>query len=158
MTLSVEYTGSTSECLTLQLVMFQNYFLLAAALAIYLIFLLLQNQGSRAEGRGRVARRQRRLIIVEVEKRIMQYQIYVDQGLVRNWIYFFVVFFLPQQLYVNIFYDKNDYQPELIYLFVWKPVLKHLLHKGKKKNTKSFSLLYHSIICWSLPCVLMCKL
>ncbi|KAK9221294.1 hypothetical protein WN944_009720 [Citrus x changshan-huyou] len=39
---------------------------------------------SRAEGRGRVARIQRRLIIVEVEKRIMQYQIYVDQGLEKE--------------------------------------------------------------------------
>ncbi|KAK0605547.1 hypothetical protein LWI29_028000 [Acer saccharum] len=42
------------------------------------------NQDSRAEGRGRVARIQRRLLIVEVEKRIIQYQTYVDQGLEKD--------------------------------------------------------------------------
>ncbi|XP_044483600.1 protein DGS1, mitochondrial isoform X2 [Mangifera indica] len=69
-----------------------NFAILAALPAFFLSFVVLmlirawfkQNQGSRAEGRGRVARRQRRLIIVEVEKRIMQYQIYVDQGLEKD--------------------------------------------------------------------------
>jgi nuclear-control-of-ATPase protein 2 len=39
-------------------------------------------QDTRAEGRGRIARRQRRLLLVEVEKGIAQYQTYVNQGLV----------------------------------------------------------------------------
>ncbi|KAG5566353.1 hypothetical protein RHGRI_002075 [Rhododendron griersonianum] len=38
-------------------------------------------EDTRAEGRGRIARLQRRLLIVEVEKRIMQFQICIDQGL-----------------------------------------------------------------------------
>jgi len=44
----------------------------------------LVNQDTKAEGRGRVARIQRRLLVVEVERRIMQHQIYVEQGLVRS--------------------------------------------------------------------------
>ncbi|KAH9741844.1 protein DGS1 [Citrus sinensis] len=67
-----------------------NFAVLAALPAFILSFILLMlvrawfKQDSRAEGRGRVARIQRRLIIVEVEKRIMQYQIYVDQGLEKE--------------------------------------------------------------------------
>lgn len=67
-----------------------NFAVLAALPAFFLSFILLMlvrawfKQDSRAEGRGRVARLQRRLIIVEVEKRIMQYQIYVDQGLEKD--------------------------------------------------------------------------
>lgn len=40
-------------------------------------------QDTKAEGRGRVARLQRRLLLVEIEKRIMQYQNFINQGLVR---------------------------------------------------------------------------
>ncbi|XP_031272508.1 protein DGS1, mitochondrial [Pistacia vera] len=67
-----------------------NFAILAALPAFFLSFFLLMlirawfKQDSRAEGRGRVARHQRRLIIVEVEKRIMHYQIYVDQGLEKD--------------------------------------------------------------------------
>ena len=39
-------------------------------------------QDTRAEGRGRIARHQRRLLLVEIEKGIVQYQTYVNQGLV----------------------------------------------------------------------------
>ena len=42
------------------------------------------NQDTRAEGRGRVARIHRRLLVVEVEKWIMQYQTFMDQGKVRH--------------------------------------------------------------------------
>ncbi|GAV83737.1 NCA2 domain-containing protein, partial [Cephalotus follicularis] len=42
------------------------------------------NQDTRAEGRGKIARRQRRLLVVEVEKGIMQYQTYIDQGLEKD--------------------------------------------------------------------------
>ncbi|KAE8720819.1 cation/H(+) antiporter 4-like [Hibiscus syriacus] len=38
-------------------------------------------QDTKAEGRGRIARIQRRLIIAEIEKTILQYQTYMDQGL-----------------------------------------------------------------------------
>ena len=44
-------------------------------------------QDTRAEGKGRAARLQRRLLVVEVEKAIMQYQSFVDQGRVRSSIY-----------------------------------------------------------------------
>ncbi|KAK3023699.1 hypothetical protein RJ639_044309 [Escallonia herrerae] len=44
---------------------------------------------NRAEGRGRIARIQRRLLIVEVEKRITQFQTCIDQGLnVKNTLLF----------------------------------------------------------------------
>ncbi|RVW90758.1 hypothetical protein CK203_046394 [Vitis vinifera] len=42
------------------------------------------NQDTRAEGRGRVARIQRRLLVVEVEKWIMQYQTCMNQGKRNN--------------------------------------------------------------------------
>ncbi|KAH7862145.1 hypothetical protein Vadar_000722 [Vaccinium darrowii] len=64
-----------------------NFAILAALPAFFLSFLLLMlvrawlKKDTRAEGRGRVARLQRRLLIVEVEKRIMQFQIFIDQGL-----------------------------------------------------------------------------
>jgi nuclear-control-of-ATPase protein 2 len=38
------------------------------------------NQDSKAQGRGRIARIHRRLLVVEIEKRIMQYQSYIEQG------------------------------------------------------------------------------
>lgn len=60
-------------------------------------FLLMLNQDTRAEGRGRVARIQRRLLVVEVEKWIMQYQTCVDQGKVRR-----------QILCVNLENDLNS--------------------------------------------------
>ena len=47
-------------------------------------FLLMLNQDTRAEGRGRVARIQRRLLVVEVEKWIMQYQTCMNQGKVKH--------------------------------------------------------------------------
>lgn len=46
-----------------------------------MVFLLFfQDKG--AEGRGRIARIQRRLLVVDVEKKIMQFQMCMDQGLV----------------------------------------------------------------------------
>lgn len=51
------------------------------------------NQDTRAEGRGRIARHQRRLLVVEVEKKIMQYQTFIDQGLVRSYFTFFLNIF-----------------------------------------------------------------
>ncbi|XP_058008925.1 protein DGS1, mitochondrial isoform X7 [Hevea brasiliensis] len=39
---------------------------------------------AKAVGRGRIARCQRRLLLVEVEKRILQYQSFVDQGLEKE--------------------------------------------------------------------------
>lgn len=41
-------------------------------------------QDTRAEGRGRAARIQRRLLMVEIERGIMQIQKCKDQGLVRT--------------------------------------------------------------------------
>ncbi|CAL9242382.1 unnamed protein product [Arabidopsis halleri] len=38
------------------------------------------NQDSRAQGRGRIARIHRRLLVIETEKRIMQYQSYIEEG------------------------------------------------------------------------------
>ncbi|KAK4772569.1 hypothetical protein SAY86_014344 [Trapa natans] len=67
-----------------------NFAILAALPAFFLSFLLLAvirawlKQDTRAEGRGRAARIQRRLLIVDIEKQIMQYQIYLDQGSVSD--------------------------------------------------------------------------
>ncbi|KAA8544502.1 hypothetical protein F0562_022458 [Nyssa sinensis] len=64
-----------------------NFAILAALPAFFLSLILLMlvrawlKQDTRAEGRGRIARLQRRLLIVEVEKRIMQFQTCIDQGL-----------------------------------------------------------------------------
>ncbi|KAK8504841.1 hypothetical protein V6N13_056170 [Hibiscus sabdariffa] len=63
-----------------------NFAILAALPAFFLSFGLIMavrawfRQDTKAEGRGRIARIQRRLLIVEVEKTILQYQTYVDQG------------------------------------------------------------------------------
>lgn len=63
-----------------------NFAILAALPAFILILLAISllrswiKQDKGAEGRGRIARRQRRLLIVEVEKRIMQYQSCIDMG------------------------------------------------------------------------------
>ncbi|XP_002523227.2 protein DGS1, mitochondrial isoform X1 [Ricinus communis] len=64
-----------------------NFAVLAALPAFFLSLSLLMlvrawfKRDTKAEGKGRIARRQRRLLLVEVEKRIMQYQTFVDQGL-----------------------------------------------------------------------------
>ncbi|KVI08137.1 protein DGS1, mitochondrial [Cynara cardunculus var. scolymus] len=67
-----------------------NFAILAALPAFFLSLLVLMllrtwvKQDTRAEGKGRIARVQRRLLIVEVEKRIMQYQNCIDQGLDKD--------------------------------------------------------------------------
>nr|AFK36447.1 unknown [Medicago truncatula] len=67
-----------------------NFAVLAALPAFFISLLLIMlvrawfKQDTKAEGRGRVARIQRRLLVVEVERRIMQHQIYVEQGLERD--------------------------------------------------------------------------
>ncbi|XP_052185734.1 protein DGS1, mitochondrial [Diospyros lotus] len=67
-----------------------NFAILAALPAFFLSLLLLMlvrawlKQDTRAEGRGRIARLQRRLLIAEVERRIMQFQICLDQGLEKD--------------------------------------------------------------------------
>ncbi|KAJ9146623.1 hypothetical protein P3X46_028862 [Hevea brasiliensis] len=67
-----------------------NFAILAALPAFFLSIILLMlvrawfKQDTKAEGRGRIARRQRRLLLVEVEKRILQYQTFVDQGLEKE--------------------------------------------------------------------------
>ncbi|XP_059665453.1 protein DGS1, mitochondrial [Cornus florida] len=64
-----------------------NFAILAALPAFFLSLILIMlvrawlKQDTRAEGRGRIARIQRRLLIVEVERRIMQFQTCLDQGL-----------------------------------------------------------------------------
>ncbi|XP_024027964.1 protein DGS1, mitochondrial [Morus notabilis] len=64
-----------------------NFAILAALPAFFLSFGLLMlvrawfKQDTRAEGRGRISRIQRRLLVVEVEKRIMLYQTFLDKGL-----------------------------------------------------------------------------
>ncbi|KAL8129396.1 hypothetical protein V2J09_018551 [Rumex salicifolius] len=63
-----------------------NFAVLAALPAFFLSLLvimlvrswIMQDKG--AQGRGRIARRQRRLLVVEVEKRIMQYQNCLEKG------------------------------------------------------------------------------
>ncbi|PRQ17009.1 putative nuclear control of ATP synthase 2 [Rosa chinensis] len=67
-----------------------NFAILAALPAFFLSLILLMlvrawfKRDKRAEGRGRVARLQRRLLVVEVEKRIMQYQSFIDQGMEKE--------------------------------------------------------------------------
>ncbi|CAN6560312.1 unnamed protein product [Malus baccata var. baccata] len=66
-----------------------NFAILAALPAFFLSLILLMvvrawfKQDTRAEGRGRIARIQRRLLVVEVEKQIMQYRTFYGQGMVR---------------------------------------------------------------------------
>ncbi|XP_017216909.1 protein DGS1, mitochondrial [Daucus carota subsp. sativus] len=63
-----------------------NFAVLAAlpafllSLAILALIRAWLKQDTRAEGRGRIARLQRRLLIVEVEKRIMDFQTCIDKG------------------------------------------------------------------------------
>ncbi|KAK7276633.1 hypothetical protein RIF29_17776 [Crotalaria pallida] len=67
-----------------------NFAILAALPAFFLSLLLMMlvrawfKKDTKAEGRGRIARIQRRLLVVEVEKRVMQYQNYVEQGLEKD--------------------------------------------------------------------------
>ncbi|KAK4408350.1 protein DGS1, mitochondrial [Sesamum angolense] len=64
-----------------------NFAILAALPAFFLSLILAMlvrawiKQDTRAEGRGRVARIQRRLLLVEIERAIMQFQSCKDQGL-----------------------------------------------------------------------------
>ncbi|ESW13521.1 hypothetical protein PHAVU_008G203700 [Phaseolus vulgaris] len=67
-----------------------NFAVLTALPAFFLSLLLIMvvrawfKKDTKAEGRGRVARIQRRLLVAEVKKRIVRYQNYVDQGLERD--------------------------------------------------------------------------
>ncbi|XP_014502714.1 protein DGS1, mitochondrial [Vigna radiata var. radiata] len=67
-----------------------NFAVLTALPAFFLSLLLIMvvrawfKQDTKAEGRGRLARIQRRLLVAEVKKRIVRYQHYVDQGLERD--------------------------------------------------------------------------
>ncbi|KAI3795885.1 hypothetical protein L1987_38545 [Smallanthus sonchifolius] len=67
-----------------------NFAILAALPAFFLSLVVLMllrawvKQDTRAEGKGRIARVQRRLLIVEVEKRIMEFQNRIDQGLEKD--------------------------------------------------------------------------
>ncbi|GKU95398.1 hypothetical protein SLEP1_g8761 [Rubroshorea leprosula] len=67
-----------------------NFAILAALPGFFLSLILIMSvyawlkQDTRAEGRGRVARIQRRLLIVEVEKTIMKYLTYLDQQRLRS--------------------------------------------------------------------------
>ncbi|KAH6774847.1 dgd1 suppressor 1 [Perilla frutescens var. frutescens] len=66
-----------------------NFTILAALPAFFISLILAMlvrawfKRDTRAEGRGRVARIQRRLLLVEIERAIMQFQSCKDQGLVR---------------------------------------------------------------------------
>ncbi|RDX65265.1 Protein DGS1, mitochondrial, partial [Mucuna pruriens] len=67
-----------------------NFAVLTALPAFFLSLLLIMlvrawfKQDTKAEGRGRIARIQRRLLVVEVKKSIMRYQNYIDQGLEKD--------------------------------------------------------------------------
>ncbi|KAB2615287.1 hypothetical protein D8674_021875 [Pyrus ussuriensis x Pyrus communis] len=67
-----------------------NFAILAALPAFFLSLILLMvvrawfKQDTRAEGRGRIARIQRRLLVVEVEKQIMQYRTFYGQGMEKE--------------------------------------------------------------------------
>ncbi|XP_022898946.1 protein DGS1, mitochondrial [Olea europaea var. sylvestris] len=67
-----------------------NFAILAALPAFFLSLLLAMlvrawlKQDTRAEGRGRIARIQRRLLLVEIERAIMQFQTYEDNGLDKD--------------------------------------------------------------------------
>ncbi|KAK2431397.1 protein DGS1, mitochondrial [Trifolium repens] len=86
-----------------------NFAILAALPAFFLSLFLIMlvrawfKQDTKAEGRGRVARIQRRLLVVEVERRIMQYQIYVEQGLESDAKYMFgLVLYSLDRLYSSV--------------------------------------------------------
>lgn len=67
-----------------------NFAVLTALPAFFLSVLLIMlvrawfKKDTKAEGRGRAARTQRRLLVIEVKRGIKQYQTYVDQGLEKD--------------------------------------------------------------------------
>lgn len=67
-----------------------NFAILAALPAFFLSLIILAlirawfKRDTKAEGRGRIARLQRRLLIVEVEKRIMEFQTCIDKGMEKD--------------------------------------------------------------------------
>ncbi|XP_028803932.1 protein DGS1, mitochondrial [Neltuma alba] len=67
-----------------------NFAVLAALPTFFLSLLLIMvvrawfKQDKKAEGRGRIARLQRRLLVVEVEKRIMQCQNFAERGMEKD--------------------------------------------------------------------------
>ncbi|XP_077218098.1 dgd1 suppressor 1 [Tasmannia lanceolata] len=79
-----------------------NFAILAALPAFFLSLILLmfvrtwaiKDKG--AEGKGRIARLQRRLLVVEIERRIMQFQNCLDQGMEEDaqWMYGLVLYYL----------------------------------------------------------------
>ncbi|CAN6483859.1 unnamed protein product [Victoria cruziana] len=81
-----------------------NFAILAALPAFFLVLILVMvvwpwfTQGKGAEGRGRVARLQRRLLLVNVERQIMQYHICLDQGMDKDaqWMYGLVIYTLDR--------------------------------------------------------------
>ncbi|XP_049935722.1 protein DGS1, mitochondrial isoform X2 [Nymphaea colorata] len=81
-----------------------NFAILAALPAFFLVLILVMlvrpwfTQGKGAEGRGRVARIQRRLLLVNVERQIMQYHICLEQGMDKDsqWMYGLVIYTLDR--------------------------------------------------------------
>ncbi|WCJ20566.1 dgd1 suppressor 1 [Euphorbia peplus] len=67
-----------------------NFAVLAVLPTFFLSHILLMviravfKRDTKAEGRGRIARRQRRLILAEIEREITKYQILIDQGLEKE--------------------------------------------------------------------------
>ncbi|KAF6150768.1 hypothetical protein GIB67_020851 [Kingdonia uniflora] len=67
-----------------------NFAMLAALPAFFLSFILLMfvrtwlKGDKRAQGKGRLSRLHRRLLVIEIEERIMQFQTFLDRGLVDN--------------------------------------------------------------------------
>ncbi|KAF6156996.1 hypothetical protein GIB67_039757, partial [Kingdonia uniflora] len=67
-----------------------NFAMLAALPAFFLSLILLMfvrtwlKGDKRAQGKGRLARLHRRLLVIEVEERIMQFQTFLDRGLVDD--------------------------------------------------------------------------
>ncbi|XP_021734279.1 protein DGS1, mitochondrial-like [Chenopodium quinoa] len=83
-----------------------NFAILAAlpAFALFLLSIMLVRswvtQDKGAEGRGRLARRQRRLLIVEIEKKIMRYQSCMELGQAQDGQYSFgLVLYTLDRLY-----------------------------------------------------------
>ncbi|KAI9086835.1 hypothetical protein K1719_031158 [Acacia pycnantha] len=86
-----------------------NFAVLAALPAFSLSLLLIMvvrawlKQDKKAEGRGRVARVQRRLLVVEVEKNIMKRQNFVEQGMDKDAQYMFgLVLYSLNRLYNSV--------------------------------------------------------
>ncbi|XP_058743106.1 protein DGS1, mitochondrial [Vicia villosa] len=92
-----------------------NFAVLAALPAFFVSLLLIMlvrgwfKQDTKAEGRGRVARIQRRLLVVEAEERIMQYQNYVEQGSERDAKYTFgLILYSLDRLYSTVKRHAED--------------------------------------------------